>query len=66
MTLNSVELGHTDVSKDGVIRLELPVEVIRKLNHGHLILRTIVVPCPPQRDCYPRGHLIHRIRIEIP
>lgn len=64
MTLNSVELGRTDLQEDGRIELELSDPVIRKLDSGHLSVRLTVVPCPPDVGCGPWGNRIASIRIE--
>ena len=64
MTLNSVELSKADLPEDGKIRLELPEDVIRRLDHGYLTMRLTVVPCPPEVGCAPFGNRISNIRIE--
>ena len=64
MTLNSVELGKTDLLEDGEIRLDLPDAVIRRLDHGRLTVRLTLMPCPPEVKCGPLGNKIASIRIE--
>ena len=64
MTLNSVELGKTDLFEDGKIMLELSDDVVRKLDHGRLTLRLTLMPCPSELKCGPFGNKIASIRIE--
>ena len=67
VTINSVELGATTINDDGYIRLDLPRWTVDDLNEGRLIVRPIVVPCPPSVQCpSPRYQTIIMVNIERP
>ena len=64
MTLNSVELSKIDLPENGRVDLDLPETVIRKLDHGQLVVRVTIAQCPPDIACGPSRHTIAGIRVE--
>ena len=64
VSVNSVELGETTIPANGEIRLELPPNVIRKLDLGQAFIRPIVIPCYPRTECGTGVYMIKKIQIE--
>lgn len=64
MTLNSVELGKIDLPENGRVDLDLPETVVRKLDHGQLVVRVTIAQCPPAVGCGHSRHTISAIRVE--
>jgi len=64
VTLNSVELSKIDLPENGRVDLELPEAVIRKLDHGQLVVRVTITRCAPDVGCGHDRHTIAGIRVE--
>jgi len=64
VTLNSVELGKTDLLQDGRIRLDLSDSLLRDLERQRLNVRVTVERCPPEVKCGPGGCRISQILLD--